>query len=71
MTIVGPMCVSDLDRCVFVCIDPTVANCYEAGSYELLNCNQPYAQNGTSIGQPSGGCGWPGVGVLLVSYLGA
>jgi hypothetical protein len=39
MTIVGPTCVSDLDRCVFVYIDPTIANYYETGSYELLNCN--------------------------------
>ena len=52
MTFVGPTCLSDLDRCFLMCIDLTVANCDEAGSYELLNCNQAYGQNGTSAVSP-------------------
>jgi len=69
MTIIGPDCTASFDNCVFLCIDPTAANCYEAGSYELVNCTGPYTQNGLNDGQPSGGCTWAGVGVSLVTYL--
>ena len=70
MSIVGPDCTSDFDHCFFQCIEPNAPNCYQDNTYELVNCTGPDAQNGTTPdGQPSGGCGWPGVGVNLITYL--
>jgi hypothetical protein len=56
MSVVGPQCTTDMDRCVFVCSSGN--SCMT--NYELVNCqagSQPGAQYGTYGGFPSGGCG--------------
>lgn len=56
MAILGPKCVSDFDRCVFVCKEGN--RCMI--NYELENCapgSQPDTQYGLDYGAPSGGCG--------------
>jgi hypothetical protein len=68
MTIVGPTCVSDMERCVFVC--KTGDSCMY--DYELLNCSpesQKGAQYGMDYGAPSGGCGGLGESAQLKTYL--
>lgn len=67
LTIVGPQCTSDMNRCVFVC--PDSATCMEG--YELRNCepgSQPGAQYGLDAGAASGGCGGLGSSVELDTY---
>jgi hypothetical protein len=67
MSIVGPTCVSDMERCVFVC--PNSDTCMTG--YELKNCDpasQPGAQYGLDYGAPSGGCGGLGDGAQLKTY---
>ncbi|TLS31282.1 hypothetical protein PpBr36_02334 [Pyricularia pennisetigena] len=51
-------CVSDMDRCVFVCKDGK-NTCGEKDTYELKDCqpgSQPGANYGERFGQPEGGC---------------
>jgi len=57
MRIHTPNCVSDMDKCVFVCPDGQ-DTCWQ--QYELHNCDngsQGGATYGTYGGMPSGGCG--------------
>ena len=59
MSVVGPYCTTDMEKCVFVCSSGTTC----MTGYQLLNCDvgsQPGAQYGTDKGGPSGGCGWKG-----------
>jgi hypothetical protein len=67
MSVVGPQCTTDMDRCVFVCLSAN--SCMT--DYELLNCqagSQPGAQYGTYGGFPSGGCGGLGNSAALTTY---
>jgi len=51
-------CVSNFDRCVFVCTNGA-DTCGAAGTYDLQNCDngsQNGAGKGSFDGQPSGGC---------------
>ena len=60
MEVVGPVCTTNMDTCVFQCTGG--ATSCEFG-YELLNCtpgSQAGAQYGVYDGNPSGGCGWLG-----------
>ena len=68
MSIVGPTCTSDMERCVFVCKEGTVC----MTNYELQNCgpeSQPFAQYGYHDGAPTGGCGGLGDGAQVDAYL--
>lgn len=69
MAIHGPQCVSDMNRCVFVC--PSGQNsCWQ--EYELKNCangSQPGANYGMSYGKPSGGCGGMGSSAHLTTII--
>jgi hypothetical protein len=60
VSIASDTCTSDNERCVYTCkaVGGVVPNnCYEAGSYDLSNCNQKGSNPGLdSWGQPSGGC---------------
>lgn len=68
MSIVGPTCTSDMERCVFVCPDSDIC----MYGYQLLNCDpasQPGAQYGLDYGAPTGGCGGLGESAQLKTYL--
>ena len=68
MSIVGPKCTSDFDRCVFVC---NAGNVCMTG-YTLKNCaagSQPGATYGTYGGADSGGCQGLGNGAALKTSL--
>jgi hypothetical protein len=68
MSIHGPTCVSDMEKCVFVCPDSDVC----MYGYQLLNCDpasQPGAQYGLDFGAPTGGCGGLGSSAKLTTYL--
>ena len=65
MSVVGPSCTTDMDRCVFVCSSGNVCTT----GYVLQNCkpgSQPGAQDGTDGGGgASGGCGGMGPSAAL------
>jgi len=57
MSVVQPMCTTDMDTCVFVCGSGDTC----ITDYVLQNCDngsQQGAQYGLFDGFPSGGCGW-------------
>ena len=65
MSVVGPSCTTDMDRCVFVCSSGNVCTT----GYILQGCksgSQPGAQDGTDgNGGASGGCGGMGSSAAL------
>ena len=65
VSVIGPQCTSDMDRCVFVCNSGNVC----MTDYTLQNCatgSQPGAQDGTDKnGGDSGGCGGLGTSAAL------
>ena len=65
MSVVGPSCTTDMDRCVFVCSSGNVCTT----GYVLQACtpgSQPGAQDGTDgNGGASGGCGGMGSSAAL------
>ncbi len=63
-----PLCVSDLQTCAYACNDGAVNSCGEAGTYKLVNCDGPNAeQSADPDGNPTGGCqGWSYGGHLEV-----
>jgi hypothetical protein len=68
MTIVGPSCTSDVNRCVFECLSGV--SCLD--NYQLRNCDpgsQPGARYSIHEGHPSGGCGGLGDQADLHTYL--
>lgn len=70
MSVVGPQCTTDMNTCVFQCVD-NVDQCLTG--YELVNCatgSQVGATFGTYQGADSGGCGGMGSSAALVTYLG-
>jgi hypothetical protein len=70
MAIHGPKCVTDMERCVFVCPNG-METCWQ--QYELHNCDngsQPGANYGQYAGMPSGGCGGMGDSAHLTTYIG-
>jgi hypothetical protein len=63
-----PACVTDLHTCAYTCNLAQVASCGEAGTYNLVNCDGPNAeQSADADGNPTGGChGWSNGGRLVV-----
>ncbi|KAH6847234.1 hypothetical protein B0I37DRAFT_354003 [Chaetomium sp. MPI-CAGE-AT-0009] len=64
-----PDCVTDLQTCAYTCSSAGAQSCGAAGSYELLNCDGPNAENSVDEdGNPMGGChGWSNGGYLEVA----
>ncbi|KAF2402945.1 hypothetical protein EJ06DRAFT_536456 [Trichodelitschia bisporula] len=69
MSIEAPNCVSNFDKCVFVCDDASATSCITG--YSLKNCatgSQPGAGAGTYAGAASGGCTGLGESAALKTY---
>ncbi|KAI0482541.1 hypothetical protein GGR56DRAFT_192849 [Xylariaceae sp. FL0804] len=67
-----PGCVSDFEKCVFVCKDTNVNSCGAAGEVKLVNCeadSQPGANAYDADGDaPQGGCaGWSNGGTVEIT----
>lgn len=66
-----PLCVADLQTCVFTCRSADAQSCGAAGTYKLVNCDGPNAEQSADVdGNPTGGChGWSNGGRLEIVLL--